>query len=124
MKAYSTSIEELRNLSLFTDYAKQEGIAIGERQGKKRGIEIGEKRGIAIGEKRGIEIGEKRGMEIGEKRGIEKGIAEGIEKGRLEGKIEMVIGLYQSNISASKIADIAEMTAAQVQDILRRNGLL
>ncbi|MDR0414005.1 MAG: hypothetical protein LBH84_01130 [Prevotellaceae bacterium] len=100
MKAYSTSIEELGNLSLFTDYAKQEGIAIGERQGKKRGIAIGEKRGMKIG------------------------IAEGIERGRLESKIEMIIRLYQSNIPASKIADIAEMTAAQVQDILRRNGLL
>jgi predicted transposase/invertase (TIGR01784 family) len=52
MKAYNNSVMELKNLSLFTDYAKMEGMEIGEKRGEKRGIEIGEKRG----EKRGVEI--------------------------------------------------------------------
>jgi hypothetical protein len=47
---------ELKNLSLFTDFAKTEGMEIGRNEGRK----IGRNEGIKIGEKRG----EKRGMGI------------------------------------------------------------
>ncbi|MDR1339198.1 MAG: hypothetical protein LBK58_03995 [Prevotellaceae bacterium] len=42
----------MKNLGLFTDYAKMEGIEIGRIEG----IEIGEKRGIEIGRSEGIKI--------------------------------------------------------------------
>lgn len=45
MKAYNNSVLELKNLGLFVNYAKMEGMEIGE----KRGMEIGKKRGMEIG---------------------------------------------------------------------------
>ena len=45
MKTYSESMEKYGDLSLFTDYSRMEGIAIGEKRGEKRGMAIGEKRG-------------------------------------------------------------------------------
>jgi predicted transposase/invertase (TIGR01784 family) len=45
MKTYNSSVMELKNLSLFTDYAKMEGIEIGEKRGERRGVKIGEQRG-------------------------------------------------------------------------------
>ena len=54
MKAYNESMEKYGDLSLFTDYSRMEGIAIGEKRGKEEGIAIGEKRGEKRGEKKGI----------------------------------------------------------------------
>ena len=45
---------------------RDEGIALGELRGEKRGLALGKQRGIALGEKRG----EKRGELRGEKRGL------------------------------------------------------
>lgn len=79
------------------DEIYEDGVAIGEKRGEKRGITIGEKRGITIGEKRGITIGEKRGITIGKEYGIssmlellqELGYCEDDAKFHLENKFQL-----------------------------------
>ena len=41
---------------------RDEGIALGELRGEKRGLALGKQRGIALGEKRGEKRGEQRGL--------------------------------------------------------------
>jgi predicted transposase YdaD len=41
MKTYSESVEKYGDLSLYTDYSKMEGIAIGKVEGKAEGIAEG-----------------------------------------------------------------------------------
>jgi predicted transposase/invertase (TIGR01784 family) len=47
MKTYSESVEKYGDISLFTDYSKMEGIAIGEKRGRAKGIVEGRVEGIA-----------------------------------------------------------------------------
>ena len=63
-RKYDSAIKAYRDYHNQMDFAKEKGIAIGEKRGELRGIAIGEKKGIAIGEKKGIAIGEIRGKEL------------------------------------------------------------
>jgi hypothetical protein len=96
------------------NWAKEQGIEIGEKRGEKRGVEIGEKRGLEIGEKRGVEIGRKEGVEIGEKRGEKRGV----EIGEKQMQIRLVKNWYNSNKSISQIAELLGLTEEQISDML------
>jgi predicted transposase YdaD len=48
MKEYNNSVMELESLSLFTDYAKMEGIKIGRNEGIEIGRNAGRNEGIEI----------------------------------------------------------------------------
>ncbi len=53
---------------------------------------------------------------------LERGIAEGEERGRkaglFEGKVQMILKLYQLDYTVESIAEIAEMSEQQIKDIL------
>jgi predicted transposase YdaD len=112
MKAYNNSVMELKNLSLFTDYAKMEGMEIGRNEG----IQIGEKKG----EKRGIEIGKSEGIQIGKSEGIQIGRNEGIEIAQ----VQIVIGAADKGISVEDISGFTGLSVERISDILknRNNG--
>jgi predicted transposase YdaD len=97
MKEYNNRVMELESLSLFTDYAKMEGI--------NEGIEIGEKRGIEIGRNEGIEIGRNEGIEIV--------------------FTQTVINAAKKGMSLADISSITTLSVEQIRNILknkRNNG--
>ncbi|MDR1339197.1 MAG: Rpn family recombination-promoting nuclease/putative transposase [Prevotellaceae bacterium] len=102
MEIYNKSVIEMKNLGLFTDYAKMEGIEIGRIEG----IGIGEKRGIEIGRNEGIGIGRSEGIGIGEKRGIEIT------------QIQTVIAAANKGISLEDISDFTGLSVKQIYKIL------
>ena len=80
---------------------------------KQEGIEIGEKRG----RKMGIEIGEKRGEERGRKLGIEQGREQGLAQGAQQEKIANILGMLREGIDISVIAKITSCSVAEIQQI-------
>jgi len=48
----------------------------------------------------------------------------GIEMGKREMIITMIIKMYNKGYTIAQIADVAEMTEEQIEDIIRREELL
>ncbi|CAM2070289.1 hypothetical protein SCOR_33260 [Sulfidibacter corallicola] len=82
-------------------------------KGERRGIEIG----LEKGEKRGIEIGEQRGIEIGLEKGEQRGIEIGLEKGEQRVRTEMVKSMLRAGLEKRQVAEIAEMSLAEISEI-------
>ncbi len=87
------------------DDAKQEGIEIGEKRGRKMGIEIGEKRG------------EERGRKLGIKQGLAQGREQGLAQGAQQEKIANILGMLREGIDISVIAKITSCSEAEIQQI-------
>ncbi len=81
------------------DDAKQEGIEIGEKRGRKMGIEIGEKRG------------EERGRKLG------------IEQGREQGERQAIMGMLRHHLEPECIAQILQCPIEKVETIAKEYQL-
>ena len=83
----------------------------------------GEATGLHKGFLAGLEKGKKRGRAEGMRKGMEKGMEKGIEKG---GKLQMettVVNLFKRGMEISVIADIHQIEAGEVEQILAKNEL-
>ena len=73
------------------------------------------------GEKRGV----KKGYKIGEEKGFKKGegidLAKGLELGDEKAKVEMIKGLYESDVSLEIISNTAKMPIDKIKKILNLN---
>ena len=94
------------------DYNTQMGSAL--KRGEQYGIEQGLKKGLKKGLKQGI----KQGIEQGIKQGIEQGIERGMDM------TLKVIEEAQNQKSLDEISRICELPLEQVEEILRRCGIL
>lgn len=74
------------------------------------------------GEQYGIELGLKKGLKKGLKQGIKQGIEQGIERG-MDMTLK-VIEEEQNQKSPEEISRICELPLEQVEEILRRCGIL
>lgn len=90
------------------DYNTQMGSAL--KRGEQYGIEQGLKKGL------------KKGLKQGIKQGIEQGIKQGIERG-MDMTLK-VIEEAQNQKSPEEISRICELPLEQVEEILRRCGIL
>jgi predicted transposase/invertase (TIGR01784 family) len=94
METYRKSILEYNDVFHAVNWAKEQGIEIGEKRGEKRGVEIGRKEGVEVGRKEGVEVGEK------------------------QMQIRLVKSWYNSNKSISQIAELLGLTEEQISDML------
>ena len=69
----------------------------------------------------GREKGLKEGMKQGLKEGIEQGIKEGLEEGTMQKQNEMVINMYNNNLSLELIRDISGLSITEINNILKNN---
>lgn len=69
---------------------------------------------INEGYKEGLENGMKKGLEEGIKKGIKEGIKEGIEKN----KREMIMNMYNKNMSLKDISEIVNLSIEQIKNII------
>jgi len=75
---------------------------------------------LAIGLKKGEAIGLEKGKAEGKAEGRAEGKAEGRAEGRAEEKQQMVINSHNAGIAIETIAQITNLTVAQVTEILNR----
>jgi len=109
--------EELAAYDKYWDIIRTE-IAV--REGSRR---EGKEEGLA----EGLEKGEAIGLEKGEAIGLEKGEAIGLEKGRKELEDErekMVINSHKAGLQMETISTITGLTAEQIIEILKQNGMI
>jgi len=66
-----------------------------------------------------IEKGEQIGIQKGEQIGIQKGEQIGIQKGKIEGKIEVVLSLYEDGITIPQISKYTKLSSEDVIRILK-----
>ena len=67
-----------------------------------------------------IEEGYKEGFESGKTAGIEEGIKQGIEQGIEQNKTEMIINMYNKNISLQNILDISNLSIDEINNIIQK----
>ena len=112
----SKYMEMLQGLNVsedvLTSYWK-EGLAEGEQRGFERGIEEGIEKGI--------EKGKAVGFEEGIEKGIEKGKAVGFEEGERRAFESTVVRMFKSGLDIDRIAQIQEISRADVESILSKN---
>ena len=110
------------------EYARDEGLEQGMREGiekgMERGIEQGMEKGMEKGKREGIEQGMERGIEKGKKEGIEQGMERGIEKGKKKGieqGMEKGMELVAVNMLKSQMDMdvITRMTGLSTSEILK-----
>jgi predicted transposase YdaD len=104
LRAYEMREMAISDFTSGMNFARKEGIAIGE----ERGIAIGEERGIALGEERGIAIGDERAT----------------EKTRKEEQIKYAVKLAKNGWTIVEIADFTDLPIEEVKTILKQNNLL
>jgi hypothetical protein len=112
----SKYMEMLQGLNVsedvLTSYWK-EGLAEGEQRGFERGIEEGIEKGI--------EKGKAVGFEEGIEKGIEKGKSVGFEEGERRAFESTVVRMFKSGLDIDRIAQIQEISRADVESILSKN---
>jgi hypothetical protein len=108
----SKYMEMLQGLNVsedvLTSYWK-EGLAEGEQRGFERGIEEGIEKGKSVGFEEGIE------------KGIEKGKSVGFEEGERRAFESTVVRMFKSGLDIDRIAQIQEISRADVESILSKN---
>jgi predicted transposase/invertase (TIGR01784 family) len=108
----SKYMEMLQGLNVsedvLTSYWK-EGLAEGEQRGFERGIEEGIEKGKSVGFEEGIE------------KGIEKGKSVGFEEGERRAFESTVVRMFKSGLDIDRIAQIQEISRAEVESILSKN---
>jgi flagellar biosynthesis/type III secretory pathway protein FliH len=107
----SKYMEMLQGLNVsedvLTSYWK-EGLAEGEQRGFERGIEEGIEKGKSVGFEEGIE------------KGIEKGKSVGFEEGERRAFESTVVRMFKSGLDIDRIAQIQEISRAEVESILSK----
>ncbi|NBP30548.1 MAG: hypothetical protein EBV23_13420 [Flavobacteriia bacterium] len=107
----SKYMEMLQGLNVsedvLTSYWK-EGLAEGEQRGFERGIE------------EGIEKGIEKGKSVGFEEGIEKGKSVGFEEGERRALESTVVRMFKSGLDIDRIAQIQEISRADVESILSK----
>jgi predicted transposase/invertase (TIGR01784 family) len=87
----------------------------------KKQLETYDKMKIAVmTERSALNDALKKGLTEGEAIGLKKGKAEG----KIEGKIEVVLNAHKNGLSLDAIHAITKLTKEEIEEILRRNGLL
>ncbi len=68
-----------------------------------------------------IEEGYKEGFESGKTAGREEGIKQGIKQGIQQKQNEMIINMYNNNISLKNISDISNLSIDEINKIIKEN---
>jgi len=84
-------------------------------------IQYMRKKMIALKEYDAMEKGMEKGMKKGMKKGMEKGMEKGVEKGTIKTKIAVILGLHKNGVAISIIAASLDMTAVEVEMIIKEN---
>jgi len=100
---------------VLTAYWK-EGLAQGEQRGFIKGIEEGIEKGKSVGFEQGIE----KGKSVGFEQGIEKGKSVGFEEGERRAFESTVVRMFKSGLDIDRIAQIQEISQAEVESILSK----
>jgi predicted transposase/invertase (TIGR01784 family) len=98
MEAYHQSVLDYLDVRLAVNFAKNEGIEIGE--------------------KRGIEIGREEGLKEGREKGLKEGREEGLKEGKEQERINSVKRLYDFNMGIDLIVKYTGFPEEQIHKIL------
>ncbi len=91
----------------YYDILKELTIEHYKSEAMKEGLEEGHKEGI------------KQGLEQGIEQGVKQGIEQGIEQGAKATREELIVAMYNNNISISNIANITNISEEEVKNIIK-----
>jgi flagellar biosynthesis/type III secretory pathway protein FliH len=107
---------QMREMAII-DYTS--GINNAIRKGEQIGLQKGLQKGIQKGLQRGIQ----KGIAIGEERAKQRGFQKGFQQGLQQEQTNLVLKSSQKGMPIEDIAELVDLSAEEVNNILNNNSI-